>query len=85
MIAGANVPGEGNTLIATKIRMQHHAPLYPGDRLDATAVLKSVERKATRIGRGAFLVVETTYVNQHHDVVAVETVTLLRFDRAEAS
>src|SRR5207244_7396231 len=49
MIAGANVPGEGNTLIATKVRMEHHTPLYPGDRLEGTAVLKSVERKTTRI------------------------------------
>ena len=73
------VPGKGDTLIATNVRLEYHEPVYPGDRITAVAVLKSVERKTTRIGPGAFFVVETKYENQHGEVVAVETATLFRF------
>jgi len=78
-IPATAVPGEGNTMIATGVRMEHFRPLLPGDRVTATAVLKSVTRKTTRLGPGAFLVVETTYRNQRDEVVAIETVTLLRY------
>jgi acyl dehydratase len=81
----AGVPGEGDTLIATNVRTEYLAPIYPGDRISATAVLRSVERKRTRLGPGAFLVVRTTYANQRAETVAIETVTLLRFQqRSEA-
>jgi hypothetical protein len=40
-----------------------------------------VTPKTTRIGPGAFLVVETTYTNQHGERVSVETVSLLRFQQ----
>ena len=80
-IPAAAVPGEGDTMIATGVRMEHRTPLHPGDRVSATAVLKSVTRKTTRVGPGAFLVVETTYRNQRDEVVSVETATLLRYRR----
>jgi acyl dehydratase len=73
------VPGEGDTLIATRVRFEYFEPIHPGDRISATAVLKSVERKTTRIGPGAFFVVETTYENQRDEVVAIEEATLFRF------
>jgi acyl dehydratase len=76
------VPGEGDTLIATKVRLEYFEPVYPNDRITATAVLKSVERKTTRIGPGAFFVVETTYENQRGELVAVEAATLFRFHSA---
>lgn len=78
-LAAASVPGEGDVMIATGIRMQYEAPMYPGDRIFATAVLRSVTRKTTRVGPGAFIVVETTYANQDEQVVAIETTTLLRY------
>jgi acyl dehydratase len=68
-------------MIATGVRTEHLAPIYPGDRISATAVLRSVTPKTTRIGPGAFLVVETTYTNQHGERVSVETVSLLRFEQ----
>jgi acyl dehydratase len=80
-IPATDVPGEGDTMIATGVRTEHLAPIYPGDRISATAVLRSVTRKTTRIGAGAFLVVETTYTNQRGEAVSVETVTLLRFQQ----
>jgi hypothetical protein len=82
-IPATAVPGEGDTMIATGVRTEHFAALYPGDRVTATAVLKSVTRKTTRVGPGAFIVVETTYRNQHDEVISVETVTLLRYQQHE--
>ena len=78
-LAAATVPGEGDTLIATKLRVEHVNPIYPGDRLSAAATLTNVTRKATRLGPGAFFIVETTYSNQRNEVVAVETVTFFRY------
>jgi acyl dehydratase len=80
-IPATDVPGEGDTMIATGVRTEHLAPIYPGDRISATAVLRSVTRKNTSLGPGAFLVIETTYANQRDERVSIETVTLLRFQR----
>jgi acyl dehydratase len=82
-LPAASVPGRGDTLIATAIRMEYGAPIYPGDRISSTAVLKSVTPKTTRVGRGAFLVVETSFTNQRGEVVATETATLLRYAQHE--
>jgi acyl dehydratase len=78
-IPATKIPGDGDAMIATGVRTEHVAPVHPGDRVTATAVLKSVTRKTTRVGPGAFLVLETTYRNQREDPVAIETVTLLRY------
>jgi acyl dehydratase len=78
-IPATEVPGVGDTMIATGVRMEYLAPMYPGDRISGAAVLRKVTRKETRVGPGAFIVVETTYTNQRDEVVAIETVTLLRY------
>lgn len=80
-IPATGIPGEGETLIAAGVRVEYHEPMYPGDRISARAVLRSVTRKTTRLGPGAFIVVETTYTNQRGETVAVETVTLLRYQQ----
>jgi acyl dehydratase len=82
-IAATSVPGEGDTMIATRVRTEHLQPVHPGDRISATAVLKSVTRKTTRVGKGAFIDVETTYRNQRGEAVAVETVSLFRYAGGE--
>jgi hypothetical protein len=81
IIAAARIPGEGDTILATHVRCEHFESLYPGDRVTGVSVLKSVTPKTTRVGAGAFLVVETTFNNQHDEVVTVETATLFRFTR----
>lgn len=82
-LAGTQVPGEGDTLIATGVRMDYEAPIVPGDRISGVAVLESFLRKRTRVGDGAFFVVRTTYTKQSGAVVAVETVTFFRYQREE--
>jgi hypothetical protein len=85
-IAGSEVPGVGDTLIATNARTEHLAPIYPRDRITATAVLRSVSEKRTSLGPGAFITIETTYSNQRDETVTIETVTLLRYQQqSEAS
>jgi len=83
-IAATSVPGIGDTLIATRIRMEYLAPVHPGDRLRSRSVLKSVTRKRTRVGDGASIVVETTYLNQRDESVTIETATLLRYQSQAA-
>jgi 3-oxo-4,17-pregnadiene-20-carboxyl-CoA hydratase alpha subunit len=78
-IALAAVPAPVHKLFATDSTTRHIAPVYVGDRITATARLKSVARKRTSVGNGAFMVVETTYTNQDGDVVAVESLTAFRF------
>lgn len=82
-LAGTRVPGEGDALIATGVRMDYHDPILPGDRISGVAVLERFERKRTRVGDGAFFVVRTTYTKQSGEVVAVETVTFFRYQREE--
>jgi acyl dehydratase len=79
------VPGPGDTTIASHLRLRHEEPLHPGDRVTASAVLRSVTPKTTRVGAGAFFVVETTYANQRGATVSVETATLFRTTRAPAA
>jgi acyl dehydratase len=69
-------------VFATELTIEHHEPVYPGDRLAATAVLRRVTPNTTRVGAGAFMEVETTFVNRRDEVVTVELATVFRFDRA---
>lgn len=74
------VPAPGGRMFATESNMRYLADVCAGDRIAATSVLRSVTRKRTRAGAGAFLVVETTYVNQDGATVAIETLTTFRLE-----
>lgn len=74
-----DIPAPGCGIFATNIKTTYHADLYEGDTVTARPCLKSITRKTTSVGEGAFLVIETEYVNQHGDVVAVEEFTVFRF------
>jgi acyl dehydratase len=81
MLPSADPPGHGDTVVAAQVAAEHHEPIYPGDRITGTAVLRRVTPKTTRVGAGAFIEVETTFANQHDQVVTVELATVFRFDR----
>jgi acyl dehydratase len=85
MLPSADPPGHGNTVIAARLATEHHEPVYPGDRITATAVLRQVTPKTTRGGAGAFIEVETTFTNQRERVVTVELATVFRFDGAHSA
>jgi acyl dehydratase len=84
LLPSADPPGHGDTLLAAHVATEHHEPVHVGDRVSGVAVLKSVTPKRTRVGSGAFMVIETTYVNQDQRVLTVERATLFRFDRGDS-
>ena len=45
------------------------APIYPGDTLTAVTHVANIEEKTGRSGRFVLMTSETTYTNQHGDVV----------------
>jgi acyl dehydratase len=85
LLPSAHPPGHGGTLIAAHLATEHHEPVYPGDRITGTAVLRKVTPTTTRVGTGAFLEIETTYCKQDDTVLTVERATLFRFDRPDGS
>jgi acyl dehydratase len=76
------LPGEGTAMIGTGNTFDYLDDVYPGDRLTTASMLVSVTRKRTRIGAGAFLVMETAYRNQAGGMVAVEQATGFRYTPA---
>ena len=60
----------GRTRFHAGQRVQARAPIYAGDRLFASSHLKDVYAKTGRSGTMVFMVWETTFRNQHGDVVA---------------
>jgi acyl dehydratase len=79
-VAANKIPGPGDRQLATGTHTWYLKPVYPGDRITATAVLASVTRKKLSIGDGAFLMITTTFTNQDDDVVARDELTVFRLD-----
>jgi len=53
-----------------------HTPVRPGDRISHQQVLRSVSGpKTTKLGRGRFWVIDIEYLNQHGELVGVESYT----------
>lgn len=77
------VPAPGTRIFATRIETEYFKPLFPGDRVAATAKLVSVTRKKLSIGDGAFFVVETTYRKQTGEMAGTDRVTYFRYSPEE--
>lgn len=73
------IPAPGDSVFATNVDTEFLEPVYPGDRITATARLVDVTRKRTQVGDGAFMTVETTYTNQKEDVVGIDRLTVFRY------
>jgi acyl dehydratase len=73
------IPAPGECIFATSSETEYLEPVYPGDRISATSVLRDVTRKRLSVGDGAFFVVETTYAKQTGEVVGVERLTVFRY------
>jgi hypothetical protein len=62
-----------------------HEPVRPGDRLHTRQILRSVsDPKTTKLGTGRFWVIEVEYLNQHEELVGVESYTGFGYRRGEA-
>ncbi len=58
-------------VFATDIEVEYYRPVYLGDRLAVRAQkLLSVDVKPTRVGLGAFVVIEREVINQDRELVA---------------
>lgn len=60
---------------ATDIEVEFLLPVYPGDMFRQEGRLISVTPKRLKVGDGAFFTVETAFVNQRDETVAVQRVT----------
>ena len=65
-----NVKFDGTSYMAGQW-IEPKLPIRPGDVLKATDRVKDVYRKTGRSGPMVFVVVETSFTNQHGDVVAI--------------
>ncbi len=62
-----------------------HEPVRPGDILHTRQILRSVsDPKTTKLGSGRFWVIDVEYLNQHDELVGVESYTGFGY-RREAS
>ena len=77
------IPAPGNNIFATNFSTEYFEPVYPGDWISSVTRLISVTEKKTRVGEGAFMTVETTYINQNGAVCGVERVTAFRYAAEE--
>jgi acyl dehydratase len=60
-----------------------HAPVRIGDMITSRQILRSVsEPKTTKLGTGRFWVIDVEYLNQHGDLVGVESYTGFGYRRA---
>jgi acyl dehydratase len=59
-----------------------HEPVRPGDVLHTRQILRSVsEPKTTKLGAGRFWVIDVEYLNQHDELVGVESYTGFGYQR----
>ena len=63
-----------------------HEPVRPGDLISHRQVLRSVsEVKTTKLGTGRFWVIDVEYLNQHDQLVGVESYTGFGYRRPDES
>ena len=63
-----------------------HEPVRMGDRLRTRQILRSVsEPKTTKLGTGRFWVIDVEYLNQHDELVGIESYTGFGYRREEAT
>ena len=62
-----------------------YEPVRMGDRLRTRQILRSVsDPKTTKLGTGRFWVIDVEYLNQHDELVGVESYTGFGYRREEA-
>ncbi len=77
------IPAPGTEMMATDMEVEFQTPMMRGDVIESTRKLAELTRKRTKLGDGAFLVFETTYTNQRGEVVALERMTVYRYEPGE--
>ncbi len=71
--------------VMTDNTITFHEPVRPGDRISHRQVLRSVSGpKTTKLGTGRFWVIDVEFLNQHAEIVGVETYTGFGYRRSES-
>lgn len=73
------IPAPGTAVVGTNVESEYFEPVYVGDRITCVNRLVSITHKRTRLGNGAFMVVESTYSKQTGEVVCIERFTTYRY------
>jgi acyl dehydratase len=79
----ADVPAEGKRTFASDVELEFFAPMYIGDRISCEDKLLNLIHKEIRVGKGAFMVQESTYKNQRGELVAIMRMSMFRYDPPE--
>lgn len=74
------IPAPGTAVLGTNVESEYFEPIYVGDRITCVNRLVEITRKRTRVGDGAFMVVESTYTKQTGEVVCIERFTTFRYN-----
>lgn len=75
------VPLPGDAVVVTETEQEYVRPIFLGDRLSLTHKIISIEPKTTRLGEGCFVKAESTFVNQHGEIVGYNRPTYFRYRR----
>jgi acyl dehydratase len=63
-----------------------HDPVRVGDRIRSRQILRSIsDPKTTKLGTGRFWVLDVEYLNQHDDLVGVESYTAFGYRRDDGA
>ena len=73
------IPAPGTAVLGTDVESEYFEPIYVGDRITCVNRLVSITHKRTRLGEGAFMVVESTYTKHTGEVVCIERFTSFRY------
>jgi len=79
----ANVPAPGTRTFATDVEIEFFEPMYIGDSISCEDKLLELNYKELRVGKGAFMIQESTYKNQRGEVVAVMRLWVFRYNPPE--
>jgi len=82
-ISLANVPAPGTRTFASDVEIEFFAPMYVGDRISCEDKLLELIHKELRVGKGAFMVQESTYKNQRGELVAIMRMSMFRYNPPE--
>jgi len=78
-----DVPAPGTRTFASDVELEFYAPMYIGDTISSEDKLIELTHKELRVGKGAFMVQESTYKNQKGELVGIMRMWVFRYNPPE--
>lgn len=79
MIDSLNEAGAPPRILDGGIEFEFFIPIRTSDILAATSKVADISERETKAGKMMFTIVETTYLNQHNDIVAISRATTINY------